>query len=256
MKLIHAFILGLVEGVTEFLPVSSTGHLILTAYLLGLTHTPFLKSFEITVQLGAVLALVFLYYEKLLRSPRLWLKVLVAFLPTGAVGFLLYKLIKGYLIGNDAVVVSALIAGGLVLILVDLKLKRYEYEEVEQLPLRKAFFVGLFQSLAVIPGVSRSGASIVGGMLVGLSRKAAADFAFLLAIPTMLAATAYDLYKTGPSFRAEEWELLAAGFFTAFLSGLVVVKWFLNFLKRHGLWVFGVYRIVVGLVYAAFFLRL
>ncbi len=255
MSEFEAFILGIVEGLTEFLPVSSTGHLILTAYILGLKHTDFLKSFEISIQLGSILAVVFLYFERLKKDIEIWKRIIVAFIPTGIVGFLLYKVIKGFLIGNDAVVVVSLIVGGIVLIILD---KLYSFQEhiddINKLPYKKAFMIGIFQSIAVIPGVSRSGATIIGGLIAGLSRKTAAEFSFLLAIPTIFAATSYDILKSGGNFSFENWKILAIGFITSFITATVVVKLFINYLKKHGLWIFGVYRIIVAILYAYFFL--
>jgi len=237
------------------LPISSTGHLILVAHILGIKHTEFVKSFEIVIQLGSILAVVVLYFKRLIKDYETWKRILIAFIPTGIIGFLLYKLIKGFLIGNDLVVVISLILGGIVLIFADNYCERFCYlGNVRGLPLKNAFIVGVFQSIAVIPGVSRSGSTIIGGMLVGLNRRVAAEFSFLLAIPTMFAATFYDLIKSGGSFKAEEWDVLLIGFVTSFITALIVVKWFLNFLKSHSLKVFGFYRILIGLVYAAFFL--
>ncbi len=255
MTVKEAFILGVVEGLTEFLPVSSTGHLILTAHMLGVPHDEFTKSFEIAIQLGSILAVLFLYWERFLKDFETWKRVLVAFIPTGIVGFLLYKVIKGYLLGNELVVVVNLFLGGVVLILADRYCERFCYlKDIDDMPLKKAFAVGLFQSLAVVPGVSRSGATIIGGMLMGLSRKSAAEFSFILAVPTMFMATAYDLYKSGGQFEGGQWELLGVGFITAFFTALFTVKLFLRFLNSHGFTLFGVYRIAVALLYAGVFL--
>ncbi len=254
MKEHHAFIMGMVEGLTEFLPVSSTGHLILTAHLMGLTHDQFTKSFEISIQLGAILAVVFLYWKRLVSDFELWKRVLVAFLPTGLLGFTFYRLIKDYLIGNDKVVVLSLFLGGVFLLFADRLCERYcTLEDVSQLSYKRAFAVGLFQSLAMVPGVSRSGATIIGGMLMGLNRKKAAEFSFLLAVPTMFVATAYDLYKSHAYFNNEEWSILAIGFFTAFFSALLSVKFLLSFVSKYSFVPFGIYRIFVSLVYAYFF---
>ncbi len=252
----EAFILGVVEGLTEFLPVSSTGHLILTAHMLSIAHTHFTKSFEIAIQLGSILAVLFLYAERFLKDSETWKRVILAFIPTGIVGFLLYKIIKGYLIGNDLVVVINLFLGGLVLIFADRYCGKFCYlKDINELPLRRAFLIGIFQSIAVIPGVSRSGATIVGGMLMGLSRRNAAEFSFILAVPTMLAATTYDLIKSGHQFRSSEWELLGIGFLTAFVTALLTVKLFLKFLNSHGFIPFGIYRIAISFLYALIFLN-
>ena len=255
MDLKDAVILGVVEGLTEFLPVSSTGHLILTAHILGIPHDEFTKSFEIAIQLGSILAVVFLYMERFIKDFETWKRILLAFIPTGLVGFALYKVIKGYLIGNDLIVVVNLFLGGIVLILADRYCERFcHLRDIDELPLKKAPLIGLFQALAVVPGVSRSGATIIGGMLMGLSRKSAAEFSFILAVPTMLAATLYDLFKTGGSFEGAQWELLGVGFLTAFITAMLTVKIFLSFLNSHGFTIFGVYRMVVAVLYAVIFL--
>ncbi len=246
----EAFILGVVEGLTEFLPVSSTGHLILVSTLLGIEQNSFTKTFEVVIQLGSILAVVVLYYKRLLRDLELWKRIIVAFIPTGVLGLLLYKFIKGYLF-NPFVVSVMLIVGGIVFIAVErwLKNRKPVYEDEDELPLRKAVLIGLFQSLAMVPGTSRSGATIVGGLILGMSRRAAAEFSFLLAVPTMLAATGYDLLKHHSEFSAFNWELLLIGFITAFFTALVVVKWFVNFISKHTFIPFGVYRIAVGVVF-------
>jgi undecaprenyl-diphosphatase len=256
MNHLQAFIMGVVEGVSEFLPISSTGHLILTAHILGIPHDEFTKSFEITIQLGSILAILFLYSERLRTDLQVWKRIILGFIPTGVVGFLLYKFIKGFLLGNELVVVISLILGGIVLILIDLSYGegRERVEDVALIPLHKAFIIGFIQALAVIPGVSRSGATIGGGMLLGLSRKTAAEFSFLLAIPTMFSATFYDLLKTGGSFSSENWSVLAVGFVTAFVVSTITVKALLAFLNRHGFLPFGIYRIALGSLYAYFFI--
>ncbi|MDW8433809.1 MAG: undecaprenyl-diphosphatase UppP [Aquificaceae bacterium] len=251
----QAIILGAVEGLTEFLPISSTGHLILTAHILGIPHDQFTKSFEISIQLGAIIAIAFLYWRRLATDVELWKRVFVAFLPTGIIGFSLYRLIKGYLIGNDVVVVVALILGGVFLLFADRLCEKFCYiTEIKELSYTKAFAIGMFQSLAMIPGVSRSGATIIGGMLMGMNRKASAEFSFLLAVPTMLIATSYDLYKSHGEFQASEWQVLSVGFITAFVFAILSVKMLLGLLSKYSFLPFGVYRIVVGIVYAYFFL--
>ena len=250
-----AIILGFVEGLTEFLPVSSTGHLILTAHILGLTHNEFTKSFEISIQLGAILAVFFLYLKRFLTDFETWKRIILAFLPTGILGFILYRFIKGYLIGNDLVVVVSLLLGGVFLIFADRWCERFcHIDQVQKLALSKAFVIGLFQSLAMVPGVSRSGATIIGGMLMGLNRKQAAEFSFLLAVPTMLSATGYDLYKSYSQFSFQEFHLLAIGFAVSFLTAILSVKLFLRFVSSYSFLPFGIYRILVSLLYSYFFL--
>ncbi len=247
--------MGVVEGLTEFLPVSSTGHLILTAHLLGIPHYDFTKSFEISIQLGSILAVVFLYYERFLKDYETWKRIVVAFIPTGVVGFLLYKFIKGYLVGNDRVVVVSLVLGGVFLLFADRLCQRYcILANIKDLPIWRAFVIGVFQSLAVVPGVSRSASTIIGGMLMGLRREKSAEFSFLLAVPTMLMATSYDLFKSHQEFNFEQWQILGIGFITAFLTALITVRIFLKFVSKHSFVSFGIYRIFAGLAYAYFML--
>ena len=250
-----AVILGIVEGLTEFLPVSSTGHLILTAHILGLRHDEFLKSFEIAIQLGAILAVLILYANRLARDREVWKRIAVAFVPTATVGFVLYKVIKGYFLGNDLLVVVNLFIGGIIFLFIDrLTQPLNRYSDIDELSLKRSALIGLFQALAVMPGVSRSGATIIGGMILGLGRKGSAEFSFLLAVPTMFSATAYDLYRSGGNFASDQWSLLAIGFLTAFVTALLTVKAFLWFLQRHGFALFGVYRIAVAVIYGLVFL--
>ncbi|ADC89618.1 undecaprenol kinase [Thermocrinis albus DSM 14484] len=254
MEAYQAVLLGVVEGLTEFLPISSTGHLILTSHIMGIPQDSFTKSFEISIQMGAIMAVLFLYWRRIVKNPQLWKRIIVAFFPTGVLGFLLYKLVKNYLIGNDLVTSLALIGGGLFLLVADRVCSKFCYiRNVEDLPLLRAFAIGVFQALAMVPGVSRSGATIIGGMLMGLNRKAATEFSFLLAIPTMMAATSYDLYKSHHNFQWQEWHLLLLGFVSAFLSALLAVKVFLRFVSSHSFVPFGVYRILVGALYLSIF---
>jgi len=201
MTLFHSILLSIIEGVTEFLPISSTGHMILAVRAIRIPETEFLKSFEIIIQLGSILAIVFLYAKRIVTDKTSWLKIFVAFLPSGIVGFILYKIIKQYLLGNPLVVVISLFVGGIVLILIEGYLKPKGKEvKISELTIPQAILIGLFQTISIIPGVSRSGATIIGGMLTGLSRKEAVEFSFLLAIPTMAVATGYDLIKSSPNF--------------------------------------------------------
>jgi undecaprenyl-diphosphatase len=251
MTYLESVILGAIEGLTEFLPISSTGHLILASHLLGLPQTEFLKSFEIAIQLGSILAVVVLFWKSFFDVSVLK-RLIVAFIPTGIVGFLLYRLIKDYLIGNTLVVIGALFIGGVAIILIE-KLHRAPPEEVPvaDLSYRNAFIVGLMQSLAVVPGVSRSGATVMGGLLLGIPRATILTFSFLLAVPTMIMATAYDLYKTPEAFLGTNPGLLAAGFLTAFVVALFTMRFALSFVRKHSFVPFGIYRIIVSL---AFFL--
>ncbi len=249
MNLIDAVILGIIEGLTEFLPISSTGHLILASKLLGIPQTDFTKTFEIVIQLGAILSVVFLYFNRLKRDLNLWFRIIAAFIPTGIVGFLLYKMIKEYLF-NPHIVVWSLAVGGILLIFIERYFKKHPTDKtIDKLSYKKAAVIGLVQSLAVIPGTSRSASSIIGGMFMGLSRKEAVEFSFLLAIPTMFAATGYDIYKSGLSITTSQWHLIAVGFVVSFFSALVAVKTFISFVSRYTLEVFGFYRILIAIAF-------
>ncbi len=201
MTTLHALIFGLVEGFTEFLPISSTAHLILTAKLLGLSQSDYLKSFEVIIQLGAILAVIALYWRSLLNWEVLK-RLAIGFLPTGILGLLMYKIIKLYFFENTTLMLSALILGGIVLILFEKTYKEPEGKTppLAEIPYRTCIFLGLFQSLAMVPGFSRSGATIIGGLALGLQKKTIVEFSFLLAVPTMLAASSLDIYKNAQSF--------------------------------------------------------
>ncbi len=251
MDYLQALILSVVEGLSEFLPISSTGHLVLTSHLLGVTQDDFTKSFEIIIQLGAILAVTVIYWRDLIQNPKLWSRIMAAFLPTAVIGLLLYKVIKEYLLGNEMITVLALGVGGVVLIGLELLYKEKEthLSKIEELSLPKAALIGLAQSLSIIPGVSRAAATIVGGLFLGLKRETAVQFSFLLAIPTMAAATGLDVLKTKISFTSYEWSLLAVGFIGSFVVALLVVKWFLKYVQKNNFIPFGVYRIIVALAY-------
>jgi len=251
MDLITSFILGIVQGVSEFLPISSTGHMILASHLMGLTHTEFLKSFEIAIQTGTILSVVFLYWRKLLVDVEVIKRIIVAFIPTGVLGLTLYKLIKGYLLGSETVVLWSLLLGGIFLVVFELWYKESEdaTSEISDLSYKNALIIGLFQSIAMIPGVSRSASTIVGGLILGLKRKTIVEFSFLLAVPTMLAATAYDLIKTGAQMSLPQFHYLAVGFITAFIVALLSIKFLLRFIQTHTFIPFGIYRIVLVILW-------
>ncbi len=257
MNLLQVVILGVVEGITEFLPISSTGHLILSSNLLKLTQTEFLKSFEIIIQLGAILAVVVLYGRNLLLNKDIIKKLIVAFIPTGIIGLLLYKVVKQYLLGNNEVVLWSLLIGGILLIIFELLYKESEtsIDNISQLSWQKSFIIGIFQSLAIVPGVSRAAATIIGGLLMGLKRKTIVEFSFLLAVPTMLAATGLDLFKSANAFRAGDFFLLAVGFVVSFLVAFFSIKFLLSFIKNHTFMWFGIYRIVLVLFFWLVVLR-
>lgn len=251
LNILHAVILGLVEGVTEFLPVSSTGHLILTSKLLGLTASDFLSSFEIAIQLGAIMAVVVLYGKTLLANCELIKKVAAAFIPTAIIGLVLYKFIKQVLMGSSLVVVIALFVGGVIIILFEMFYKQADgaLDDLKQLSYRQAMLIGVFQSLAVIPGVSRSAATIIGGLSLGVSRRGIVEFSFLLAIPTMAAATALDLLKSAATFTWPQFGRLAIGSLVSFFVAIWAIKYFLSFIQKHSFIVFGVYRMCVAALF-------
>lgn len=250
MNLLDALILAIVEGLTEFLPISSTGHMILASHLLGIENSEFLKTFEISIQLGAILAIAVMYMKRFFKSFEIYKKLIVAFIPTATVGFLLYKIIKQYLF-NSWVVSISLILGGILLIIWDKKVKEAQstINELEKISYKNAFYIGFIQIISVIPGVSRAGASILGGIFNGLDRNQATEFSFLLAVPTMLAATSYDLLKTPMHFTNEQLSLLAIGITGAFISAWIAVRLLIRFLQHHGFGMFGWYRIALGLVF-------
>lgn len=239
--------MAIVEGVTEFLPVSSTGHLILTAEILGIAHTEFVKSFEIAIQLGAVLAVVWETRETL-KSLKTMKSLVWAFLPTGILGFIFYKLVKTYLLGNMGVTVVALFVGGIYIIIHELKIDSGKLK-IEDLNRKNLLFIGLSQAVSMIPGVSRAMTTIFGGMGVGLTRSEATKFSFLLAIPTMAAATGLDLVKSGWSFTGDQWVILTVGFFGSMLTAWMTVRWLIGYVQKHDFTVFGIYRIVLAALF-------
>jgi len=250
MDLLTAIILGIIEGVTEFLPISSTGHMILASDLMGLEHTEFLKSFEIAIQVGAISSVVFLYWRLLLVDLEVIKRVVVAFLPTGVLGLTLYRVVKSYLLGSAAVVLWSLFLGGRLLIALEYwhREKEDAAGEIREMSYKTALIIGLFQSIAMVPGVSRSASTIIGGLILGLKRKTIVEFSFLLAVPTMLAATVYDLMKSAPEMTLGQVDCLIAGFVTAFIVALLSIKFLLRFIQTHTFIPFGVYRIILVVV--------
>ena len=254
MIALQALILGIVEGLTEFLPVSSTAHLEIATRVLGIVDSDFVKSFIIIIQLGAILAVLVLFGRRLWSRIELWKRVVVAFIPTGVIGFVLYKIIKHVLLGNLYIVVLTLGVGGIIIILFEYSLKNKvgTEMELEQMSYMTAFWIGVAQSLAVVPGVSRSAATIIAGRAFGLGRRAIVEFSFLLAVPTMLAATGYDLLKNHTTFTADQNALLVIGFVAAFVSALLAIKYFLRLVERYSFTGFGVYRILLAIVLIIF----
>ena len=246
--------LGMLEGATEFLPVSSTGHLLLAEHFLGVKSTG--RTFEVLIQLGAILAILSVYFAKLwrilldlprdARTRRFVLAVLVAFLPAAVIGAFLHKFIKGVLFESPMTVCIALVAGGFILLAVDRMKLTPRYHDVMDLPVTTALAIGFCQCLAMIPGVSRSGSTIVGAMLMGTDKRTAAEFSFFLAMPTMAGAFAYDLYKNYAVLKPEDVASIALGFVVAFIAGVIVVRYLLDYVGRHGFQLFAWWRILVG----------
>lgn len=255
MVVLKALVLGIVEGVTEFLPISSTGHLIVASSLIDYPAAS-RESFEIFIQMGAILAVVWHYWRPLLqlvtaspvdvRARVLIGKVVLAFLPAAAVGFLFHRAIEEHLF-STRVVAASLIVGGVIILLVERRSLRFDVEEIGQAGWTHAVWVGLAQVLSLIPGVSRAGATIIGGMLAGLNRPAATQFSFYLSIPTMCAASLYSLFKARHLLSVHDVMPLSVGFVAAFISALIVVRAFISFVQRHNFTGFGYYRILAGL---------
>ncbi|HCC07932.1 MAG TPA: undecaprenyl-diphosphatase [Clostridiales bacterium] len=255
--IITAIILGIVEGITEFLPVSSTGHLILFGHFLGFNEGSFTILFDIVIQLGAILAVVFYYRKKIWESLKnikpgqwgfkLWLIILIAFIPSATLGFLMNDYIEEYFFSPFTVSI-ALIVGAILMIVIEKIFANKDSEEIIDISTRKSLVIGFAQCMALIPGMSRSASTIMGGMIVGLSVKVAAEFSFFLAIPTMFAATGYSLLKGFTAISTVEWIALAVGFITSFIVAFIVIGKFLEFLAKHSLKVFAYYRLVVGFV--------
>lgn len=262
MTWLTSIILGALEGFTEFLPISSTAHLAFTSRLLALAETDFLKSFIIIVQFGAILAVLWLYRGTLLGHLVVTKKVLAAFFPTALIGFLLYRLIKTFLINNVGLALAAMFIGGVLIIIFERWHKPRELSlsanaddpaGLAAVSYRQAVLIGLAQALAVVPGVSRSAATIIGGLALGISRQTIVEFSFLLAVPTMLAATAYDFYQSAGAFSLAQFDLLIIGFVSAFVFALISVKFLLNYIKQHTFSAFGWYRMVASLLFFCYF---
>jgi undecaprenyl-diphosphatase len=252
MNFADAVLLGIVEGLTEFLPVSSTGHLLLSAEVLAVPQTDFVKSFEIAIQLGAILAVVVLYARTLLVDLEVLKRVAVAFLPTAVIGMLAYGFLRDVLFEDNLIVVAALVAGGLFMIGFELFYRAPPQPvDLSTLSFRKAFLIGALQTIAIVPGVSRAAATILAGLAMGMDRRAIVEFSFLLAVPTMAAATGYDLLHTSSGFTLREAATLATGFAVSFVTGVIGIRFLLGYIQRRSFIAFGIYRVVLG---AAFFL--
>ncbi len=250
MNFFQAFILALIEGLTEFLPVSSTGHMIIGSSVMGIQSDPFVKLFTICIQLGAILSVLVLYFKRFFKSINFYFKLIIAFIPAAIFGFLLSDKIDQMLESAMTVGIS-LVAGGIILLFVDKWFKNASINTEEEINYLTALKIGFFQCLAMIPGVSRSGASIVGGMSQNLTRKAAAEFSFFLAVPTMFAATGkklLDFYQEGHTITTHQIQVLAFGNVVAFIVALLAIKSFIGYLNKNGFRIFGWYRIIVGTI--------
>ena len=250
MGFFEVLVLAIIEGLTEFLPVSSTGHMIIGSSLMGIASDDFTKLFTIVIQLGAILSVVVLYFKRFFKSMNFYYKLFVAFIPAAVFGLLLNDIIDE-LLESPLVVAISLLLGWVILLFVDKLFNKDEVTDEEDITYLTALKIGVFQCLAMIPGVSRSGASIVGGMSQKLSRKTAAEFSFFLAVPTMFAATGkklFDFFKDGHTITSEQIQLLAVGNIIAFFVALLAIKSFIGYLNKHGFKMFGYYRIVIGLV--------
>jgi len=254
MSFLEALILGIVEGITEFLPVSSTAHLILATDLMHLAQSEFAKSFEIIIQFGAILSVVVLYWSKFLDW-QILKKLVVATFPTGVIGLAVYKLLKAYLLGNVVVVLITLLLGGIALIVFE-KWKEHATTEADfsEITYRRAFWIGVFQAIAIVPGVSRSAATIVGGSLIGVSKRTIVEFSFMLAVPTMLAATVLELVKARGALDGN-FVTLGVGFVVSFITAILAIKWLLSWVKKRDFTAFGWYRIALAAAFFFLFVR-
>ncbi len=252
----EAIILALIEGLTEFLPVSSTGHMIIGSSLMGIASEDFTKIFTVCIQFGAILSVVVLYYKRFLQSLQFYYKLVVAFIPAAVFGLLLSDIID-QLLENVLVVAIMLFVGGVIFILLDKWFEKSENNPDREIQYPEALKIGFFQVIAMVPGVSRSAATIIGGLTQKLNKKQAAEFSFFLAVPTMLAAgskTLLDYFMDGNTFTAEQWKILAFGNMVAFIVAIVAIKTFIGFLTKHGFKLFGYYRIVLGLILIGLYL--
>ena len=257
MNIFQAIIIAIVEGLTEFLPVSSTGHMIITTSIMGISADKFTKLFTIAIQFGTILSVLVLYWKRFFQSINFYLKLFVGFLPAAVFGVLLSDWIDS-LLENVIVVALMLLLGGIVFILIDKWLSKAEQKEDEELSFLKVLKIGFFQCIAMIPGVSRSAATIIGGVTQGLSKRQAAEFSFFLAVPTMFAATCkkmLDYYQEGTVLNSNDWLLLGIGNIVGFIVAIIAIKSFISFITKNGFKVFGYYRIIVGaLILVLYFL--
>jgi len=253
MNIINAIILGIVEGVTEFLPISSTAHLIITSKLLNIFQSDFVKFFEVFIQSGAILAVLVLYFQYILKNKNVIRNIIFSFIPTAVIGFGLYKIIKGIFFESFVFISLALFGVGLIFIIIEVLIKKkiiIQKKSLKHIDDKTAFIIGLIQSIAVIPGVSRSGIVMVGMMALGYKREEAAVYSFLLAVPTIGAASLLDLFKMKSMLFSSLnlLPILIVGFVTSFFIAYVVMKWFIGYLQKNTLISFGIYRIILGIL--------
>jgi len=253
MDIFNAVIYGVVEGITEFLPVSSTGHLMIVTELFGNEKSTFLKTFEIAIQLGAILAVIVLFPRRLFADRAVFLRVTAGFIPTAVLGLLFYDIIKEYLLESVLTVLVALFIGGIFILWFESRKRDDKRGTIAELPLGKAALVGAMQAIAFIPGVSRSLATIFGGIGMGLSRKEAVEFSFFLAVPTMGAATALDLWKNYAEFTKDDMNFLIVGFATAFVTAILAIRFLMRYVTENDFRLFGIYRILAAIVFALIF---
>lgn len=258
MTILQSLIMGIVEGLTEFLPISSTAHLILTGQLLNIPDSEFLKSFEISIQLGAILSVVILYWKRVWNNISIIWKLAAAFIPTSVIGLAFYKIVKNYLMDSLLLIAITLILGGIIIYFFENWYAKKNIKEeatdldLNQITYKQAAILGAVQAIAMIPGVSRSGATIIGGLAQGIKRKTIVEFSFLLAIPTMLAATVLDLYKNPNIISSDTLVVWLVGFVTSFITAIIGVKFLIKYVQKNDFKAFAYYRIILGLIILAF----
>lgn len=253
MNLISAFILGVVEGITEFLPISSTAHLIIVSSFLNLSQTEFLKFFEVVIQSGAIMAVIFMYFQYLNKNKNLIRPIFFSFIPTAVIGFLFYKIIKNVFFASTTLIVGTMISFGVLFLVVEYLVKTKKFtinKKIKSLSLFEAIFIGINQAISVIPGVSRSGIVMITMMGMGYKRDESATYSFLLAVPTIIAASILDLYKSRQLFLDSTQYLpsLFVGFIISFITAYVSIKWLVKYLQKSTLTLFGIYRIILGII--------
>lgn len=257
MNIIQTIVLGIVEGITEFLPISSTAHLIITSKILQLQQNNFLKLFEVFIQSGAILSVFFLYFKYLLKNKDVWIKLFISFIPTAIIGFIFIDLIKNVFFESMWILIFAIFIVGLIFIFLENKIKKGQLilkNKISDISYSHAFLIGAVQALAIIPGVSRAGAVIVVMLILGYKRDESAIYSFLLALPTIGAASLFDLYKNIGTLSSSitNIQILIIGFVVSFISAYFSVKWLIEYLKTHSLFVFGIYRIALAIILVLF----